>query len=515
MRTASAVEAASTTAARGSRVRRNVAHWPLAWGCDVTAAMRRSSTGSRAIRQWWIGTTISPTICTSSVSNASVSSVALTAPSSEFSIGTRARSTRPSWTASTASWTDGSGTGSKFSLPGPAYTASWLYVPAGPRKPTLIRAAWRRRRRRARAARPRAPPARARVRPARRGRACSRCGRCRGARSRRARHRRGARRGARSWSTGCRSARRRRRSGRATGRRSFRRAWPRPRRAARRHWRRPLRRARAGRRTPAAAPRRGRRGRSGRAPRAPPSAPTAACAPGRRARAPAAARSARRRRPTGPRCPPDRSGRPRGRRIREGQPPARQQAAWRGRLAGEEHVVGRGVVVRLLLPGHLRDGDLDRHRGARRRFLAQRQRRLRGLALGDGVDGPRDLDRLVAALDGERDLDVELVVLALVGEPHDERGVGTGREAVGRVGLELGVAHRHRLDPGAVQPRRRHTGLRVAARELLIELRGHRLLAQPLDAGQEARGGGLLAADLRVAERALDQRRDARLVQHV
>ena len=112
IRTASAVEAASTTAAFGSRVRRNVAHWPLACGCEATAAIRSSSIGSRAIRQWWIGSTSSPAICTSSVSNASVSSVALTAPSSEFSIGTSARSTRPSWTAITASWTDGSGTGS-------------------------------------------------------------------------------------------------------------------------------------------------------------------------------------------------------------------------------------------------------------------------------------------------------------------------------------------------------------------------------------------------------------------
>ena len=55
----------------------------------------------RAIRQCRIGWTTSPTIATSSVSIASASSVALTEPSSEFSIGTSARSTSPSWTAIT------------------------------------------------------------------------------------------------------------------------------------------------------------------------------------------------------------------------------------------------------------------------------------------------------------------------------------------------------------------------------------------------------------------------------
>ena len=78
----------------------------------------------------------------------------------------------------------------------------------------------------------------------------------------------------------------------------------------------------------------------------------------------------------------------------------------------------------------------------------------------DRVDGARDLDRLVAALDADRDLDVELVVLALVGELDDDRGVGAGRDAVGRVGLQRRVADRDALDPGPVQARRR----RLAAR---------------------------------------------------
>ena len=65
-------------------------------------------------------------IWTPSVSNASASSVALTEPSSEFSIGTSARSTRPSRTAATASCTVGSGTGSSVAAPSPASTASSL-----------------------------------------------------------------------------------------------------------------------------------------------------------------------------------------------------------------------------------------------------------------------------------------------------------------------------------------------------------------------------------------------------
>ena len=124
-RTASAVEAARTTAAPGSRVRMKAAHWPLACGWETTAAMRSSGTGVRAIRQWWIGWTSSPVIWTPPSPCASASSVALTEPSSEFSIGTSARSTRPSRTAATASWTVGSGTGSR-SAPPPASTASSL-----------------------------------------------------------------------------------------------------------------------------------------------------------------------------------------------------------------------------------------------------------------------------------------------------------------------------------------------------------------------------------------------------
>ena len=70
---------------------------------------------------------------TSSVSVASVSSVALTEPSSEFSIGTNARSTAPSWTAMIASCSVGSGTQLWSPRPATAIRASSLNVPSGPR----------------------------------------------------------------------------------------------------------------------------------------------------------------------------------------------------------------------------------------------------------------------------------------------------------------------------------------------------------------------------------------------
>ena len=94
-RTASAVEAAATTCAPGSAVRRKRAHWALACGCETTVSIASSASGRPASRQRWTGWRSSPTITTSSVSNASASSVGFTDPSSAFSIGTSARSTDP------------------------------------------------------------------------------------------------------------------------------------------------------------------------------------------------------------------------------------------------------------------------------------------------------------------------------------------------------------------------------------------------------------------------------------
>jgi hypothetical protein len=61
----------------------------------------------RAMRQCSIGRTTSPAIRTRSASPASASRVAVTEPSSEFSIGTTARSTSPCCTAITVSYTVG------------------------------------------------------------------------------------------------------------------------------------------------------------------------------------------------------------------------------------------------------------------------------------------------------------------------------------------------------------------------------------------------------------------------
>ena len=75
--------------------------------------------------------TSSPTITTSGASNTSASSVAPTAPSREFSIGTSPYSTLPSCTASRTAPSVGSATGSTAA---PAETsASCEFVPGGPR----------------------------------------------------------------------------------------------------------------------------------------------------------------------------------------------------------------------------------------------------------------------------------------------------------------------------------------------------------------------------------------------
>lgn len=80
------------TSARGmlSRVKR--AHWALACGWERTTATSPSAISSRAISEVLTAKSYSPTITTSAVSNASVSSVTRTEPSTEFSNGTRARS---------------------------------------------------------------------------------------------------------------------------------------------------------------------------------------------------------------------------------------------------------------------------------------------------------------------------------------------------------------------------------------------------------------------------------------
>ena len=65
----------------------------------------------------------------------SASRVALTPPSTEFSIGTIAASRRPARRASSAATTESHGTASPSADPGQAASAIWQKVPVGPRKP--------------------------------------------------------------------------------------------------------------------------------------------------------------------------------------------------------------------------------------------------------------------------------------------------------------------------------------------------------------------------------------------
>ena len=84
----------------------------MAWGWESTRVTSEGSSGRAAIRLWWMGWTTSAEMRTPSASPARASSVAATPPSSEFSIGTTARSVRPSCTAITVSCTVTQGTAS-------------------------------------------------------------------------------------------------------------------------------------------------------------------------------------------------------------------------------------------------------------------------------------------------------------------------------------------------------------------------------------------------------------------
>ena len=78
------------------------AHCAVPWGWEMTTAISSSDSSERAIRQWLIARSCSPTMLTPSASKARVSRVERTAPSIEFSNGTRARSASPEATAATA-----------------------------------------------------------------------------------------------------------------------------------------------------------------------------------------------------------------------------------------------------------------------------------------------------------------------------------------------------------------------------------------------------------------------------
>src|SRR5215208_5957928 len=122
-----------------------------------------------------------------------------------------------------------------------------------------------------------------------------------------------------------------------------------------------------------------------------------------------------------------------------------------GRLAlREQGLVLRGVVVLLLLARHRLDLHGDGHRRVERRRGVEAERGRDRRAGGDGLDRPLHADRLRAALDPQHDVDVALVVLALVGEGDRELGVLAVGDAVRRVGLEREVADGDRVDAGAV-----------------------------------------------------------------
>ena len=133
-------------------------------------------------------------------------------------------------------------------------------------------------------------------------------------------------------------------------------------------------------------------------------------------------------------------------------------------------------------------------------------------------DRVRQDDRVaVLGLDAQRDLDVELVVLALVGEVDDEVGAWVERQAVGRAGLQRRLAVGRRVQPRPVQARAGGLAAAVAAaaRELLVEHVRDGGGLHPVDVGQERRLADLLSADLVLVEGGLDERDDAGLPRDV
>src|ERR687886_629869 len=181
----------------------------------------------------------------------------------------------------------------------------------------------------------------------------------------------------------------------------------------------------------------------------------------------------------------------------------------------EDRLVLGLVVVRLGLARDGGDAGGDGHGAAERRRLLEREVR-GGAGLGRGlVDRVGQRDRLAAAaLDAHGDLDVELVVVAAVGELDRERALRVVGQLVGRAGLERRVAVADRLDVRAVQPgpRRLVAVPAGAGGELLAELLGHDVGLGPVEGRQEARRRRLLTGDLVAVERGADQRAHAGLV---
>src|SRR3954451_4713096 len=119
----------------------------------------------------------------------------------------------------------------------------------------------------------------------------------------------------------------------------------------------------------------------------------------------------------------------------------------------EERGIRRLVVVGLLFARHLGHRHADVHHRAERGVAVERELDCRLLALGDLRDGLVERYRRAGPtreLDLERDLDVELVVVALVGKGDRERLTLDVREAVGRLRGQGHVAVARGVQAGAV-----------------------------------------------------------------
>src|SRR4051812_20161411 len=133
-------------------------------------------------------------------------------------------------------------------------------------------------------------------------------------------------------------------------------------------------------------------------------------------------------------------------------PAVEDRSCTAAKLALEDRRVALLVVVKLLLAADADDLHLDRDGRADRRRLRERDVRLGGRAGLGLVERLADRDRLAGARDADQDADVDLVVLALVGELDVERQAGAGGDSVdGGRGLQDLAADGHRVEPVAVR----------------------------------------------------------------
>ena len=128
-----AVDGAGVNSTPGSAVSAQPRTCAQAWGCVVTRRTSSIATPGRPTSTKLMGTCTSARIC--SVSPRAISStVAETPPSTEFSMGTTARSTSPLRSAATALSTEPADTNSASAGSATLRRAASVKVPAGPRK---------------------------------------------------------------------------------------------------------------------------------------------------------------------------------------------------------------------------------------------------------------------------------------------------------------------------------------------------------------------------------------------